>query len=333
MPSRPVILAAVAAVILAAPAHAAATIDHPNLGSPVCGPTVTAADLAGKVVLFDYWGIHCGPCLAAIPHLVELQAKYGRDNFVIIANQCQGGDAAGAKAAWTSHGGDASISVINGGDIEGSNVTGIPRCFLFDHEGKLVFDGRPTEVNAKLEEAMKASPGALVAGHQYTKTARYAAQIGALKTNLAPALKALRAAAAGTDAAAKEEAEFLLGRVDKFAEDRLAAVRAQRTADPVEASATLARMLGIFKGDELGKPFEGLLAELKADKAFQAELRAGSLLAEIEAQAAKLGLGGAGTPPKSALVELADRVKALQQKFPDSTAAAKSKQLVAEWKL
>lgn len=332
MLSRALILVA-AAVIAATPAHAAASIDHPNLGSPVSGPTVTAADLTGKVVLFDYWGIHCGPCLAAIPHLVELQAKYGRDNFVIIANQCQGGDAAGAKAAWTSHGGNASISVINGGDIQGSNVTGIPRFFLFDQDGKLIFDGRPTEVNAKVEEAMKANPGALVVGHQYTRTAKYAAQIGALKANLAPALKALRAAAAGTDADAKEEADFLLGRVGTYAEGRLAALRTQRVEDPVEASATLARMLGIFKGDELGKPFEALLVELKADKTFQTELKAGTLLAEIEAQAAKLGLGGETTPPRSALVELADRVKVLEQKFPDTTAAAKVKQRVTEWKL
>src|SRR5688572_24004687 len=45
---------------------------------------VTLDQLKGKVVLLDFWATWCGPCIAAIPHTNELQAKYGERGLVII---------------------------------------------------------------------------------------------------------------------------------------------------------------------------------------------------------------------------------------------------------
>lgn len=41
-------------------------------------------DLRGKVVILDFWATYCPPCLEEIPHLRELQAKYGKENLEII---------------------------------------------------------------------------------------------------------------------------------------------------------------------------------------------------------------------------------------------------------
>jgi thiol-disulfide isomerase/thioredoxin len=37
----------------------------------------------GKVVVVDFWFLGCIPCMEAMPHLVELQNKHGKDNLFI----------------------------------------------------------------------------------------------------------------------------------------------------------------------------------------------------------------------------------------------------------
>ncbi|HEY8747527.1 MAG TPA: TlpA disulfide reductase family protein, partial [Tepidisphaeraceae bacterium] len=49
------------------------------------GPPVKLADLHGKVVLLDFWGEWCGPCVGAMPYLMKLRDKYKDKGLVIIA--------------------------------------------------------------------------------------------------------------------------------------------------------------------------------------------------------------------------------------------------------
>ena len=51
----------------------------------VRGEPVALAELKGKVVLLDFWGLWCSPCRRAFPQLAELHRKYARDGLVIIA--------------------------------------------------------------------------------------------------------------------------------------------------------------------------------------------------------------------------------------------------------
>ena len=42
----------------------------------------------------EFWATWCGPCIAAIPHLTELQAKYPDVRFVGVAASERGPDEA-----------------------------------------------------------------------------------------------------------------------------------------------------------------------------------------------------------------------------------------------
>jgi thiol-disulfide isomerase/thioredoxin len=55
------------------------------------GKPVRFQDLDADFVLLDFWGTWCEPCLDSIPHLVELQKKYGPGKLKVVGIACEEG--------------------------------------------------------------------------------------------------------------------------------------------------------------------------------------------------------------------------------------------------
>lgn len=51
----------------------------------LAGEYLTQEDLKGKVVLLDFWGTWCPPCVAAIPGLRDLSKRMADDPFVLVS--------------------------------------------------------------------------------------------------------------------------------------------------------------------------------------------------------------------------------------------------------
>lgn len=332
-----IVAAMVLAGACAAGARGEATLTGVNLGEYAGGPAVTAADLKGRVVLFEYWGVNCGPCLANIGHVTEMQKKYPREQFIVVANHCQGGGAANAGAVWTARSHENIVSVINQGNLPGSNVTGIPQCFLFDATGKLIFAGLPSDVGPKVDQAVKSSPGFLVAGHEFKVLARDAAFIGAMRSNLSGTIKRLRTAAGDEKNPGREEARYLLDRMTEWSDTQYATCTAKPVNDAASVLETTRKMVSLLRGDELGNRWVELDKSLKQDKGFQNEMKAAQVLNIIEQQAYKGPLFSEGQVGESRLASekaaLRGQLEELARRYPDTAAAKKAGQYISAWKL
>ena len=122
---------------------AAPSLAGASFGTFVTGTKLKKTDLAGKVIVFEYWGDRCGPCLASIGHICALQKKHGRDKVVIIANQVWTKDVGAAKKAWDSRATNKLVTVINHGSIKGVKVGGVPTSFVFAANGSYIWKGHP----------------------------------------------------------------------------------------------------------------------------------------------------------------------------------------------
>jgi peroxiredoxin len=63
------------------------------------GSTIHLSDYKGKVVLIDFWSTTCDPCLAAMPHLVDLYKKQKDKGFVILAISLDGPESRAAVSS------------------------------------------------------------------------------------------------------------------------------------------------------------------------------------------------------------------------------------------
>ncbi|MGH7133224.1 MAG: TlpA family protein disulfide reductase [Phycisphaerales bacterium] len=119
----------------------------------------------GKVYVVEFWATWCGPCIAMIPHMTEMQKKYKDVTFMSIA----------ASERMPKDGADKRLEnvekfVKDQGDKMGYRVgydskramgtsymtaagqNGIPCSFLVDGEGKIAWIGHPSKLEAELEK-------------------------------------------------------------------------------------------------------------------------------------------------------------------------------------
>lgn len=48
--------------------------------------TIPLSSLQGKLVILDFWGINCSPCIKAFPKLMDLQNKFKKEIQIILVN-------------------------------------------------------------------------------------------------------------------------------------------------------------------------------------------------------------------------------------------------------
>ena len=146
------------------------------------GDPVTLAELRGKVVVLDFWGWWCGPCLTSMPELMKLHDDYHDKGLVIIGVHDGTADSiedmnrklakGPAKKLWGGRdlpflialdGGGrtrmpGSAMTASGATTAAYGVTKFPTTYLIGRDGKLIEEIHvpdQAKARAQIEAALK----------------------------------------------------------------------------------------------------------------------------------------------------------------------------------
>ncbi|MEO8189585.1 MAG: TlpA disulfide reductase family protein [Acidobacteriota bacterium] len=120
------------------------------------GKKLSREDLAGRVVLVEFWATWCPPCRGTLEWLGELAKRHG-DRVAVVAVAVESDEAKVKKLAgelrlpffWTMGTPDLARSF--------GDVSGLPTLFVFDPNGKTsgVFFGAPPDLHERAERAVE----------------------------------------------------------------------------------------------------------------------------------------------------------------------------------
>ena len=121
------------------------------------GQKVSQDNYRGQVLILDFFATWCQPCRQSIPHLVEMNRKYGRQGLQILGLSV---DEDGERTVKTF---TDEFRVIYPVALAGDTTTvafgvrSVPIMYLVDKKGKIaeVYRGFSSEIARSLEQSIK----------------------------------------------------------------------------------------------------------------------------------------------------------------------------------
>jgi peroxiredoxin len=167
-------LRSIARIVPLVLAPAAPLAQHPEVGAPA--PAITAdawlnwegdpptlESLAGRVVMLEFWGTWCGPCVRAMPGIQKLHDRYRERGLTVLAISYE--PAAKMQPFLTEN----AYTMPVGSDPEKKTIAaygirGWPTTIVIDKVGKVAHVGSPYDAESAVEKALgiEAGPAALL---------------------------------------------------------------------------------------------------------------------------------------------------------------------------
>ncbi len=126
-----------------------------KLGENLTGSPITPEFLSGKVTLLTHWGTRSEPSIKALATLSALDKKHRAAGLVTIAAEVQESERSTILELIEQE--QLTYPVVLGSEGPKMGGAGLPKSFLFDVAGKLVFSGHPQApgLQAALKNALR----------------------------------------------------------------------------------------------------------------------------------------------------------------------------------
>lgn len=156
------LLAYLTASLLALPSRLEAA---PRQGQPApnfkvittTGQPVTLENYRGHVLVVDFFATWCQPCRQSIPHLVEMNRKYGKQGLQILGLSADEDGERDVKAFANEHHINYPLALAGDAATVDFGVRSVPVMFVIDKKGVIaeVYRGFSDEMGRKVEQLIK----------------------------------------------------------------------------------------------------------------------------------------------------------------------------------
>jgi thiol-disulfide isomerase/thioredoxin len=116
----------------------------------------------GKIYVIECWATWCGPCIASMPHVTKMQAKYKDKGVVVIGVDVWERDMSApepfVKKMGDKMGYNVAMDDLSAGKpgkmastwLQAAGRNGIPCSFIVDRKGKIAWIGHPMQMERPL---------------------------------------------------------------------------------------------------------------------------------------------------------------------------------------
>ncbi|MSN25440.1 MAG: redoxin domain-containing protein [Geobacter sp.] len=157
-----VLLACLVAVALALPSKLEAA---PRLGQPApnfkvvttSGQAVSLENYRGYVLIVDFFATWCQPCRQSIPHLVEMNRKYGKQGLQILGLSADENGERAVKSFAAEYRINYPLALAGDEATGDFGIRSVPVMFVIDKKGAIaeVYRGFSSEMGNRMEQLVK----------------------------------------------------------------------------------------------------------------------------------------------------------------------------------
>lgn len=124
--------------------------------STMSGQQISLANYRGRVLVLDFFATWCQPCRVSIPHLVEMNRKYGKQGLYVLGMSADE-DGEGVKAFADHNRITYPIALAGESTLADFGVRSVPVMFVIDKRGRVaeVYRGFTDEVARSTEQLIK----------------------------------------------------------------------------------------------------------------------------------------------------------------------------------